>query len=162
MVYESSDLQLLVKRTLALRDVGARIAWINGCFDIIHSGHVDFIHRAKNHCGITSYLVVGMNSDESIRLLKGLERPIISQRHRARILQAIKGTDDIIIFNGMTCDRELSAIRPNVVFKIKDNLRIPEQETIEEIGAAVVLLDKTYSISTSSIINRIKTGLWEY
>lgn len=126
----------------------------NGCFDIIHPGHVDFLERARK---LGTRLVVGLNSDESVRKIKGAGRPVLSQSDRASILSALRSVDEVIIFDELTPEKLIHDIKPHVLVKGGD---WPESEIIGADfvlanGGRVESLPLLNGFSTSDIISRM-------
>src|SRR3989338_8048041 len=100
-----------------MRKSGKRIVFTNGCFDILHAGHVDYLERAAQ---MGDYLVIGLNSDRSTRKLKGSGRPINDERDRARVLSAFSCVDRIAIFNDPTPIKLIRAVQPHILVKGAD------------------------------------------
>lgn len=132
-----------------------RIVFTNGCFDIIHHGHVDSLTRAA-HMG--TKLVVGLNSDSSVELLKGKGRPIFDERSRATILAAFGFVDAVVIFPEETPAMLVAHIIPDVLVKGKQYAihEIAGHDTVLENGGEVETLELIAGISTSDIIQKIK------
>lgn len=139
---------------------GKRIVFTNGCFDILHSGHVSYLNRAK-HLG--DVLIVGVNTDESIRRLKGEKRPINPLRDRLEVLSGLSAVNHVIAFGSESDDTPIGLIRivrPNVFVKGGDYSRdkLPEAETVEQYGGEIVFLSLVPDHSTSNIIRQIHTS----
>ena len=135
---------------------GYSIGFTNGCFDIIHPGHISLLHHAKNEC---DKLVVGLNSDSSVEKLKGKDRPIQKENARATVLLALKDVDVVIIFNEETPIKLIELIKPDVLIKGGD-YKIDEivgAEFIRQTGGRVVLSDYKNGHSTSDIIKKIES-----
>lgn len=132
-----------------------RIVFTNGCFDIIHHGHVDSLTRAA-HMG--TKLIVGLNSDSSVELLKGKGRPIFDERSRATILAAFGFVDAVVIFPEETPAMLIAHIIPDVLVKGKQYAihEIAGHDTVLENGGEVETLELIAGISTSEIIKKIK------
>ncbi|WP_457568119.1 D-glycero-beta-D-manno-heptose 1-phosphate adenylyltransferase [Desulfurobacterium sp.] len=129
---------------------GKKIVFTNGCFDIIHAGHVDYLEKAKSFGDI---LIVGVNSDISIRKIKGSKRPIIPQSYRVRVLKGLKAVNGIIIFDDETPVNIIKAIKPDVLVKGAD---WPiEKIAGKEYAGEVKRIKFIYDISTSKIIETI-------
>ncbi|MBI3315244.1 MAG: adenylyltransferase/cytidyltransferase family protein [Candidatus Omnitrophica bacterium] len=107
----------LKKKLSALREAGRIIAFTNGCFDLMHLGHVRYLQKAKKGNRV---LVVGLNSDQSIRRIKGPSRPVIGQKSRAAVLAALESVDFVVIFNQNTPYDLIKAIRPDILIKGAD------------------------------------------
>ncbi|WP_411376672.1 adenylyltransferase/cytidyltransferase family protein [Desulfurobacterium thermolithotrophum] len=126
------------------------MVFTNGCFDIIHAGHVDYLEKAKS---LGDVLIVGMNSDSSIKRIKGGKRPIVSQDYRARVLIALKAVDYIFIFEDDTPYKVIETIKPHVLVKGAD---WPIEKIVgKEFAEKVERIPFEYDISTSKIIERV-------
>ena len=133
---------------------GYSIGFTNGCFALIHPGHISLLHCAKNEC---DKLVVGLNSDSSVAKLKGKDRPIQKENARATVLLALEDVDVVIIFNEETPIKLIELIKPDVLIKGGD-YKIDEivgAEFIQQNGGRVVLSDYKNGHSTSEIIKKI-------
>ncbi len=140
------------------RDRGESIAFTNGCYDIVHAGHVDFLRRCSAEA---STLVVGINSDESVRTLdKGDDRPINTFENRAMVMSAFEFVDYVVRFDEPTPEALIRQIRPNVLLKGADwaNKGIVGREFVEAYGGRVVLLPLIEGLSTSMLVERIRRG----
>jgi D-beta-D-heptose 7-phosphate kinase / D-beta-D-heptose 1-phosphate adenosyltransferase len=137
------------------RRQGRRIVFTNGCFDILHRGHISYLNRAKNPGDI---LVVGVNSDASVRRLKGPERPINSLEDRVQVLSALTCVDYLAAFDGDTASDLIRMVRPDVFVKGGDYTkeRLPEAPVVESLGGTVRILPFVDNRSTTAIIERIK------
>ncbi|GAB4562238.1 MAG: adenylyltransferase/cytidyltransferase family protein [Anaerolineae bacterium] len=145
----------------AWRREGRRVVLTNGCFDLLHVGHVDYLERAR---ALGDALVVGVNDDESVRRLKGPGRPITPAPDRVRVVAALAAVDLVVVFSGDTADELLAALRPDVYAKGGDwsaagGKRLPELETARRIGAEVRFLPYLEGYATSALIRRICSGL---
>lgn len=150
-----TDLSDLVARLALYRQQGQRIVFTNGCFDILHRGHITYLNQAK-HLG--DILIVGLNSDESVRRLKGPTRPINSVDDRAEVLAALSCIDHIASFSEDMPTRLIEAIRPDIYVKGGDYTRetLPEAPLVEALGGEVHILPYLQDLSTSGIIERIR------
>ena len=146
----------LALRARLEREQGRRIVFTNGVFDILHRGHVTLLSRAKE---LGDVLVVGINSDESVRRLKGVERPVNSLDDRVQVLAALSSVDYIVPFEEDTPDELIRAIRPDVFVKGGDYTRetLPETELVEALGGEVRILPYIDDRSTTGVIERIRT-----
>lgn len=146
-----------LSRLLSIRP-GGTIVWTNGCFDLLHVGHVRNLQAAAQ---LGDTLVVGVNSDKSARQLKGEGRPIITQDHRAEMVAALECVDYVLIFDELTPEHVLHALRPDVHCKGGDYAGkfIPEQATVEAYGGRVEVLPLVSDTSTTGIICRIQDQL---
>jgi len=145
-----SLLASIVKRR---RNEGQKIVFTNGCFDLLHAGHVSYLKqaRAEGDC-----LVVGINSDESVSRLKGPGRPIISEDQRSTVLSALECVDYVVIFDDDTPLRLLEMLRPDVLVKGGSTQEIVGRREVEAYGGEVKRLDLVEGLSTSSIIKKIE------
>ena len=134
-----------------------RVIFTNGCFDLLHAGHVTLLERAKRYGDI---LVIGINSDRSVRALKGPGRPVVDQRNRARVLAALESVDYVTIFDERTPQRLVEALRPHVLIKGADwaASEIIGRDTVRRRGGRVVRLPLLKGYSTSKLIQRIKNA----
>ncbi len=137
------------------RAQGRRVVFTNGCFDILHRGHVTYLSRAK---ALGDILVIGVNSDAGIRRLKGPGRPINTLEDRVHVLAALSCVDRIVAFDEDTPHRLIRAVRPHVFVKGGDYTRdrLPEASLVEELGGVVRILPFMASRSTTGIIERIR------
>ena len=134
---------------------GLRIGFTNGCFDILHTGHIHLLHASAQLC---DKLIVGLNSDASVTGLKGPERPILPQEERSALIASIKSVDMVIVFDGDTPLRLIEAIKPMVLIKGKDYKKseVVGGDRVESWGGEVALVDLMKDKSTTSIIEKIK------
>ena len=136
----------------ALENLESKIIFTNGCFDVLHLGHIDYLNKAKN---LGDLLIIGLNSDNSIKTLKGKNRPINSQYDRIAMLCALECVDFVIIFEEETPLELIKKIKPDILVKGKDYLN---QEIIgSNIAKEVVLIDYIEGKSSTAIIEKIKT-----
>jgi len=131
-----------------------KIVFTNGCFDILHAGHADYLKKAKSFGDI---LVVGINSDASIRRIKGEKRPIIPQEMRAYLLDSLKPVDYVVIFEEDTPLQLIKAIKPDVLVKGADwdIDKIVGADFVLSYGGRVERIEFCFDISTSKIVERI-------
>ena len=144
----------LVKKLRSFRESGKSVVFTNGCFDILHVGHVRYLSEAKAEGDI---LVVGLNSDESVKIIKGNNRPIVEQEQRAEVLAGLGCVDYVTIFNEPDPLKLIQAIEPDVLVKGAD---WPEEEIVgsdfvKSKGGKVARVSVVPELSTSRIINRI-------
>jgi len=142
--------------TLAgIRPEGSRVVLANGCFDILHVGHVRYLEEAATHGDL---LVVAINDDDSTRRLKGEGRPVIPAIERAEILSAMRSVDYVLIFTEDTVDNVLRELRPDVHAKGTDYTveTVPEIETSREIGCVTVITGDPKDRSSRGIISRLR------
>jgi len=153
----TADLSALAARLDADRRRGLRVVFTNGCFDILHRGHVTYLSAAKAQGDI---LVVGVNSDAGIKRLKGPDRPINTLEDRVEVLAALSCVDHLIPFDDDTPERLIEALRPDVFVKGGDYTRdrLPEAALVERLGGEVRILPFVADRSTTRIIERIGAG----
>ena len=139
----------------AARSQGERIVFTNGCFDLIHPGHIRFLEKARS---LGDLLVVALNSDTSVRRIKGRNRPVLSQHERAEIMSALGCVDFVTTFEEKTPQRVIQELIPDVLAKGKDwsPERIIGRDVVESNGGEVVLIDFEEGFSSSEIIGRIR------
>ncbi len=145
-----------LKRKIALmRREGKQIVFTNGCFDILHFGHASYLQTAKKK---NRFLVIGLNSDRSIKRIKGPTRPIVPQQQRALLLASLECVDYITIFNEETPEKLIAYLKPDVLIKGADwkGKRIAGQDFIESVGGRVEYIDYIRGFSTTTMIERIK------
>lgn len=143
----------LLERARTWKKANGRIVFTNGCFDLLHVGHLKTLWQAKAE---GDYLVVGLNSDTSVRRLKGPSRPLNSEQDRATILAALKCVDAVTIFAEETPIALLAALQPDVHVKGGDYRLedLPEAATIQSYGGKIVLVQVVPGRSTSSLIEK--------
>lgn len=137
-----------------LRRHGKRIVFTNGCFDIIHAGHVRYLTTAKNFGDV---LIVGLNTDESVRKLKGESRPINNQDDRAEVLLGLKAVDHVIFFGEATAENLIAEVKPAVYVKGGDYTleTLPEAAIVQNYGGRVELVNLVAGRSTTNVIKKI-------
>ena len=139
------------------RRQGLRVGFTNGCFDILHPGHVKVLTAARGAC---DRLIVGLNSDASVRRLKGAGRPVQDERARAEVLAALEAVDLVAIFEEDTPVKLITQVRPSVLVKGGDYTReqVVGHEIVEACGGRVVLVDILPGHSTTSLVDRARGG----
>jgi len=139
------------------RRQGLRIGFTNGCFDILHPGHVKVLTAARGAC---DRLVVGLNSDASVKRLKGEDRPVQDERARAEVLAALEAVDLVALFEEDTPIDLITRVRPSVLVKGGDYSReqVVGHEIVEATGGEVVLVDILPGHSTTSLVDRARGG----
>lgn len=137
-----------------LRQAGRRVVFTNGCFDLIHPGHVNYLQQARR---LGDALVVALNSDRSVRELKGEKRPILDQHERAEVVAALGCVDYVTVFDDPTPREVIAALLPDVLVKGGDWEvdRIVGREEVEAAGGSVLSLPFVEGCSTSDVIERI-------
>jgi D-beta-D-heptose 7-phosphate kinase/D-beta-D-heptose 1-phosphate adenosyltransferase len=146
--YKTSD---IIKKLILLKKNGLQIGFTNGCFDLLHQGHLYSISEAKKKC---DYLIIGLNSDISVAKLKGSNRPIDKQTYRVLKLSKLNDVDAIIIFNDESPLRLIKEINPDILFKGIDykDRKIVGSKFVKENGGKVELLGFLDGYSTSNLI----------
>lgn len=136
----------------------AHVGLTNGCFDLLHAGHVQFLRRARNSC---DYLMLLLNSDKSVTRLKGPGRPVNTEMHRALVMSAVEMVDLVFIFNESRITKWLTCLRPDFWFKggdySMDTLDKREIEAARRAKCEVLILNGLKGISTTKIYERQKT-----
>ena len=139
---------------LGARSNGKRIAFTNGCFDLLHRGHVHVLREAR---ACADLLIVGINSDESVKQIKGPTRPVLPESDRCELLGAMEMVDFVVLFNEPDPYDLIAAIRPDVLVKGGDwnSEKIIGADLVEEAGGSVVVVPYIKGFSTTEIIERI-------
>ena len=142
------------KEIIKLKQQNKKIVFTNGCFDILHVGHVKYLRKSKNFGDI---LIVGLNSDSSVKKLKGESRPINNELERAEILDELKCVDYVVIFSEDTPINLIKKIKPDIYTKGGDYTieTLPEAPTVIKNGGSVEFIDFVEGKSTTNIINKI-------
>ena len=132
-----------------------KIVFTNGCFDIIHAGHVKYLNSARS---LGDVLIVGLNSDKSVRMLKGESRPINNEHDRATVLEGLRAVDYVTIFDERTAETLITLVRPDVYAKGEDYTidTLPETKLVEEYGGKVSFIKFLAGHSTTGTIDKIK------
>jgi D-glycero-beta-D-manno-heptose 1-phosphate adenylyltransferase len=150
-------LEELEQRTKDLRAKGKKIVATNGCFDLLHVGHVRYLERAR---GLGDALVVGINGDRSVCELKGPGRPVNRDRDRAEIVAALECVDLVVIFPEVRATRFLELVAPNVYVKGGDynheTLNAEERAILQKIGAKIEIVPLEKGYSTSELLKRLR------
>ncbi|GLB31860.1 bifunctional protein HldE [Lacrimispora amygdalina] len=138
-----------------LKKEGKKIVFTNGCFDLVHAGHIASFEQAR---ALGDVLIVGLNSDTSIRIIKGDKRPIVTQENRVKLLSALTVIDYIIIFEQDTPKELIDLIIPDVLVKGKDwaGKEVVGQDVVEANGGVVELIDLEQGLSTTNVIEKIR------
>jgi rfaE bifunctional protein nucleotidyltransferase chain/domain len=141
-----------------LRTSGARLVFTNGCFDVLHVGHVRYLTQAR---ALGDALIVAINSDRAVRELKGRGRPVMSEQERAEMLAALRAVDYVTVFDQVSPRALIAALLPDVLVKGGDYAldEIHGREEVEAAGGRVVSLPFVEGASTTSIIERLKEGM---
>ncbi len=138
-----------------LKAAGLAVVFTNGCFDILHAGHVRYLAAARQ---LGDRLIVGLNSDKSVKSFKGADRPINSQDDRAEVLAALAAVDHVVVFDDRTAEGLVAEIKPDVYVKGGDYRLedLPEAKIVASYGGRTVLVPEVPGRSSSNIIGKIK------
>jgi D-beta-D-heptose 7-phosphate kinase/D-beta-D-heptose 1-phosphate adenosyltransferase len=139
------------------RSKGEKIVFTNGCFDVLHAGHIQYLEQAR---ALGDVLVIGLNSDASVRRLKGPSRPLVPQNDRARILAALEAVSYVMIFEEDTPAETLGLLRPDIHVKGGDYSGddLPEGEIVRAYGGTVKVLEFLQGRSTTALVKKIRRG----
>jgi rfaE bifunctional protein nucleotidyltransferase chain/domain len=148
------DRDALVARLTNEKAGGSRIVLANGCFDILHAGHVRYLQGAR---ALGDVLVVGINSDEQVARLKGAGRPVLPERERAELVASLQAVDLVTIFPEPTVTELLLAIKPDVHAKGTDYTEetVPERDVVRSFGGRVAIVGDPKDHSTSEILKKV-------
>lgn len=148
-------LPVLKQKITAIRRQGSKIAFTNGCFDLLHAGHVSYLEKARS---AGDCLVVGLNSDNSVQRLKGPTRPVNNQEHRARVLAALGCVDFVVLFEDDTPIEPITELLPDILVKGADweEDQIVGAREVKAAGGRVERIDFTYQSSTTGVIEKIR------
>ena len=138
-----------------LRKGGQKVVFTNGCFDILHAGHVTYLEKARS---FGDCLVLGLNTDASVRRLKGSERPINNEQDRAEVVGALRSVDYVVLFGERTAETLIAKVKPDVYAKGGDYTldTLPEAKIVQSYGGRVEFIDLVAGRSTSNVIEKIK------
>jgi rfaE bifunctional protein nucleotidyltransferase chain/domain len=145
----------LIAAVAADRAAGRRVAFANGCFDLLHVGHVRYLQAAARE---GDRLVVAINDDRSVAALKGPNRPLLSEQDRAELVAALRGVDYVVIFPEPTVTPLLVALRPDVHCKGTDYTveTVPERDTVRAYGGRIAIVGDPKDHSTRDLLARIR------
>jgi D-glycero-beta-D-manno-heptose 1-phosphate adenylyltransferase len=150
-----SSLESLIEERRAWKAAGRRVVFTNGCFDLLHPGHVRLLEAARAEGDL---LVVGLNSDASVRALKGEGRPIVPQAERAEALRALEAVDRVLVYDDPTPRAVIAALLPDVLVKGADWAldAVVGREEVEAAGGRVVRVDLSPGHSTTGLVGKIR------
>lgn len=145
----------LIEIVARLKREGKKIVFTNGCFDILHLGHIRYLRKAKR---LGDILIIGLNSDHSVRSLKGESRPLVWEMDRAEILSALEAVDYVVIFSESTPENLIDRIIPHVLAKGGDwkEDEVVGRDAVEAHGGEVIIIPEIKGYSTSTLIKRIR------
>jgi D-glycero-beta-D-manno-heptose 1-phosphate adenylyltransferase len=144
----------LIARVAIARKGGARVVFANGCFDLLHVGHVRYLEAAK---GLGDLLVVGVNSDEQVRRLKGEGRPFVPERERAEVIASLRAVDYVTVFHEPTVTELLLALRPDIHAKGTDYTEetVPERDVVRSFGGRVQIVGDPKDHSSTDMVRNV-------
>jgi rfaE bifunctional protein nucleotidyltransferase chain/domain len=144
----------LIARVAIARRHGARVVFANGCFDVLHVGHVRYLEAAR---ALGDLLVVGVNADEQVRRLKGEGRPYVPERERAEVVAGLRAVDLVTIFTEPTVEALLLAVRPDIHAKGTDYTEetVPERRVVLAYGGRVALVGDPKDHSSTDMVRRV-------
>jgi D-beta-D-heptose 7-phosphate kinase/D-beta-D-heptose 1-phosphate adenosyltransferase len=151
------DLPAALARVREWKAAGAKVVFTNGCFDLLHPGHISLLYQAR---ALGDRLVVGLNTDASVRRLKGAGRPILGEQDRAAMLSALTCVDMVVHFDQPTPLALISALRPDVLVKGADYTvdQVVGREVVEAYGGCVKLVDVVQGYSTTGLTRKVLAG----
>lgn len=151
------SLQELLEVRRRLKEEGKRVVFTNGCFDILHRGHVDYLMKARS---LGDALVVGLNTDASVRNLKGQDRPIVEEDDRAHVLASLQSVDFVCLFEEDTPIEIIRALIPDVLVKGADwaVTEVVGKDIVEQAGGSVQTIEFLPNRSTSGLIRKIRAS----
>lgn len=144
----------LIARVAIARKQGARVVFANGCFDILHAGHVRYLEGAR---ALGDILIVGINSDEQVRALKGAGRPFVPERERAEVIASLRAVDFVTVFSEPTVEQLLRALRPDIHAKGTDYTEetVPERDVVRSYGGRVAIVGDPKDHSSTEMIAQL-------
>lgn len=159
MILSRDDLE---KQASEWKAAGKRVVFTNGCFDLLHLGHIRYLEQAR---ALGDVLVLGLNSDASVRRLKGPQRPLVGQQDRAGLMSALRPVDHVVIFEELTADNILLELKPEIYVKGGDYSfsdatshtakPLPEEPTVRSYGGQIVFIPFLPGHSTTDLIRHI-------
>lgn len=155
MTAKIMELDELKKEIEIKKEAGELIVFTNGCFDILHIGHIRYLKKAA---ALGDKLVLAVNSDSSVKKLKGQNRPFVPQEERLEMLAALEMIDYLLLFSELDCKQALKTVKPQIYvkggdYRIED---LPEAETVYSYGGKIVLITEVKGKSTTNIIKTIR------
>ena len=154
MLIQADDIEALCA---ILHRAGQRIVFTNGCFDILHAGHVEYLNKARS---FGDCLVLGLNTDASVRGNKGPSRPINNELNRAKVAGALQAVDYVVLFGEKTAENLIAKVKPDVYVKGGDYTRatLPEAKIVQSYGGRVEFIQMVAGCSTTNVIKKIQGG----
>lgn len=154
MLIQADDIEALCA---ILHRAGQRIVFTNGCFDILHAGHVEYLNKARS---LGDCLVLGLNTDASVRGNKGPSRPINNELNRAKVAGALHAVDYVVLFGEKTAENLIAKVKPDVYVKGGDYTlaTLPEAKIVQSYGGRVEFIQMVAGCSTTNVIKKIQGG----
>mgnify|MGYP004467320921 FL=1 len=154
MLIQADDIEALCA---ILHRAGQRIVFTNGCFDILHAGHVEYLNKARS---FGDCLVLGLNTDASVRGNKGPSRPINNELNRAKVADALQAVDYVVLFGEKTAENLIAKVKPDVYVKGGDYTlaTLPEAKIVQSYGGRVEFIQMVAGCSTTNVIKKIQGG----
>lgn len=154
MLIQADDIEALCA---ILHRAGQRIVFTNGCFDILHAGHVEYLNKARS---FGDCLVLGLNTDASVRGNKGPSRPINNELNRAKVADALQAVDYVVLFGEKTAEDLIAKVKPDVYVKGGDYTlaTLPEAKIVQSYGGRVEFIQMVAGCSTTNVIKKIQGG----
>ncbi|MEE8462507.1 MAG: adenylyltransferase/cytidyltransferase family protein [Acidobacteriota bacterium] len=154
MTSKIKPLQEITTLVARQQETGKTVVFANGCFDLLHVGHIRYLEAAR---ALGDLLVLGLNGDKSVRQLKGPGRPLMSQDERAEILAALECVDYLVVFDDPTAKEVLETLKPNIHAKGTDYTResVPERDTVLSYGGSIAIVGDSKDHSTKDFIRQI-------
>lgn len=145
----------LNEEIINIKAAGKKLVFTNGCFDILHVGHVRYLNAARK---LGDCLIVGLNSDSSVRCLKGPTRPINNQDDRAEVLAGLSSVDYVVVFDERTAENLIAEIKPAIYVKGGDYQieELPEAQVVKQYGGHIELIPEVPGRSSSNVIKKIR------
>jgi rfaE bifunctional protein nucleotidyltransferase chain/domain len=145
----------VISETRSARQAGKTIVLANGCFDVLHAGHIRYLQGARE---LGEVLVVAINADDQVKLLKGSGRPILAERERAELVASLEVVDFVTVFDEPTVEELLLAIKPDVHAKGTDYTEetVPERDVVRSFGGRIAIVGDPKKHSTSEMLKRFK------
>lgn len=149
-----ADIETAAAVAERLRRAGKRVVFTNGCFDLVHVGHVRSLEEARS---LGDCLFVGINSDASVRALKGEGRPVTPEKERAEVLSAFSSVDFVVVFDGATADEIILSVKPDIQAKGTDYTEetVPERKSVLSYGGRIAIVGDPKGHSTRNILSDI-------
>jgi rfaE bifunctional protein nucleotidyltransferase chain/domain len=148
------DRQSLANDIVNWKKEGLKVWYTSGVFDLLHAGHLDYLQKSKDYCDI---LIIGLNTDASVKKNKGPKRPVISEEHRIQLVSGLKPVDGVFLFSELNNNENIKTLKPDVYIKAGDYKveHLSSAPLVKELGGEVVIIPVNNNISSTSIIDKI-------